>query len=104
PALGRAREYPAFQSWDGIRGEPLHRVLTALSPAGRCSGSTAYRFFTSPNELLGGLTPIEALHGRLTRDRALHTAATMLLEMPSEERLDHVLAVASAEAAADDGQ
>ncbi|MCH2220240.1 MAG: hypothetical protein MK041_00425 [Aquabacterium sp.] len=58
----------------------------------------------SPNKLRGGLTPVEALQGRVTRERALQTAAAMSLAMPYEGRLGHMLAVASAEAAADDGQ
>ena len=59
----RGREYPAFQAWSGIAGKPLAKVLAAL---GSASGAVAYGFFTSPTDLLGGVTPIEVLIGKLT--------------------------------------
>jgi len=45
-------------------------VLAALESA---SGTAAYGFFTSPSDLLGGLTPIEALTGKLTNPHDLET-------------------------------
>lgn len=56
PARNRGREYPAFQAWRGVAGEPLAKVLVILRAHG---GTAAYGFFTSPNTELAGLTPIE---------------------------------------------
>ncbi|WP_157360078.1 hypothetical protein [Caldimonas brevitalea] len=96
PGRKRGREYPAFQAWTGIAGEPLNRVLAAL---GRPNGPSAYLFFTSPIDLLGGLTPIEALLGRLPLARDLEPEAADLLGRTAEERLSSVLRAAEAEAA-----
>lgn len=97
PGRKRGREYPAFQAWLGIAGEPLERSLKALGPVG---GAAAYGFFTSPADLLDGLTPIEALLGRLTTERAIDAGARALLASPTADRLDAVERTAQAYAAA----
>lgn len=94
PGRKRGAEYPAFQAWDGIKGEPLERVLRRLFPEGPVSGPSAYGFFTSPSELLGGLTPVEALTGELAKHRKVGPPALELLAAPHDERLRHVLAAA----------
>jgi hypothetical protein len=70
PGRKRGREYPVFQTGPGIAGSPLTQVLAARESA---SGTAAYGFFTSPSDLLGGLTPIEALTGKLTNPHDLET-------------------------------
>lgn len=101
PGRKRGAEYPAFQAWDGIKGEPLERVLRTLFPEGTISGPSAYGFFTSPSELLAGLSPVEALTGTPTRKRDVGPAARELLSAPHGDRLDAVLAAAAAERDAD---
>lgn len=96
PGRKRGREYPAFQAWPGISGQPLAQVMSAL---GGASGTAAYGFFTSPTDLLGGLTPIEAMLGRLTTRRAIEPSARELLDASDEERLRAVIKTAQAHAA-----
>lgn len=96
PGRKRGREYPAFQAWQGITGQPLAQVMLAL---GGASGTAAYGFFTSPTDLLGGLTPIEAMLGRLTSRRAIEPSARDLLSASAEERLQAVIKTAQAHAA-----
>jgi hypothetical protein len=91
PGRKRGREYPAFQSWPGIAGEPLATVLATLKPL---SSTHCYGFFVSPTELLGGLTPIEALMGRLTTPRGLDEETLGFLKSEASERLDAVLSAA----------
>ncbi|VTU44896.1 hypothetical protein [Variovorax sp. RA8] len=67
PGRKRGREYPVFQAWEGVAGEPLKQVLEAL---GRPSGPAAYGFLTSPQDTLAGLTPLEALVGVTGREVA----------------------------------
>lgn len=93
PGRKRGREYPAFQAWPGIAGEPLAKVLAALRSV---SASAAYGFFTSPTDLLAGLTPIEAALGRLTSARALDADATELLAVAPDLRLAAVMKAAEA--------
>jgi hypothetical protein len=96
PGRKRGREYPAFQAWQGITGQPLAQVMLAL---GGASGTAAYGFFTSPTDLLGGLTPIEAMLGSLTSRRAIEPSARDLLSASAEERLQAVIKTAQAHAA-----
>jgi len=93
PGRKRGREYPAFQAWPGVTGAPLTQLLSVL---GRSDGPAAYGFFTSPNDLLLGLTPIEALAGVLTLQRGLGSAANTFLAEPHAVRLQAVLAAAHA--------
>ena len=97
PGRKRGREYPAFQAWQDIAGKPLAQVLAALGPA---SGTAAYGFFTSPTDLLGGLTPIEALTGKLTNPRDFEPEVQELLSAGAVERLKGVEEAARAYAAA----
>ncbi len=92
----RDREYPAFQAWPGVAGEPLAQVLAILRDH---SGTAAYGFFTSPNEELAGLTPIEVLVARVTHPRKLDKHTASLLSAPNNERVEAVLEAASAYAA-----
>ena len=96
PGRKRGREYPAFQAWPGIAGEPLAKVLSALTPG---SSTVAYGFFSSPTDLLGGLTPVEALLGRLTDQRELDAETQALMNAPTGERLHAVVKAAEAHAA-----
>jgi len=97
PGRKRGREYPAFQAWPAIAGKPLAQVLGAL---GQASGTAAYGFFTSPTDLLGGLTPIETLTGKLTNPRDLEPEVQELLSADAVERLKAVMGGAQAYAAA----
>lgn len=96
PGRKRGREYPAFQAWTGIAGEPLAQVLEILRAH---SGTAAYGFFTSPNRELASLTPIELMIGGITHPRELPHDAGVLLEAPNTERLESVLAAAQGYAA-----
>ena len=71
-----------------------------LGALGRASGTAAYGFFTSPTDLLGGLTPIETLTGKLTNPRDLEPEAQELLSADAVERLKAVISGAQAYAAA----
>ncbi|HTI18496.1 MAG TPA: hypothetical protein VL598_12595 [Trinickia sp.] len=97
PARKRGRGYPVFQAWPGIVGAPLAKVLSAL---GGLRGTSAYGFFTSPTDLLGGLTPIEAMAGRLIAPRSLPRESQNLLKASEEDRLAVVVSAAKAYAAA----
>lgn len=96
PGRKRGREYPAFQAWGGIAGQPLADVLAAL---GATSSTAAYGFFTSTTDLLGGLTPIEAMLGTLTNARSLDASTQALLTSSPAERLGAVVSAAEAQAA-----
>lgn len=89
PGRKRGREYPAFQAWDGVAGEPLKQVLPAL---GRPSGPAAYGFLTSPQDTLAGLTPLEALVGVTSREVA--PEALEFLRSDAGDRLAVVLQAA----------
>lgn len=91
----RGREYPVFQAWEGIAGEPLKLLLAAL---GRPSGPLAYAFFTSPQGTLGGLSPIEALLG-FCRAQAVSEEVREFLGQSEPQRLAAVLAAARTYAA-----
>lgn len=93
PQRNRGREYPAFQAWPGVAGEPLAQVLAILRPHG---GTAAYGFFTSPNEELVGLSPIEVLIARVTNARELDKHTALLLSAPANERIAVVMEAASA--------
>lgn len=96
PGRKRGRAYPAFQAWPEVAGAPLKEALTALAPG---DGTEAYGFFTSVSELLGGLTPLECLIGRLTSARTVEGAALALLTKPAEERRSTVVKAAKTDAA-----
>lgn len=99
PDRGIQREYPEFQVWPGIVGEPLMRVIAALTTYEQLGSSDAYGFFTSLDDLLGYLTPIEVLTGRLLRPRAVDPAVVGLLEASPNQRLEAVVGAAEAFAA-----
>lgn len=97
PGRKRGREYPAFQAWPGISGEPLATLLHAL---GRPNGAVAYGFLTSRNDLLAGLTPIEALLGAtIDSGGAADEDALRLLQATAEARFEAVKSAAEAHAA-----
>ncbi|TXG96582.1 MAG: hypothetical protein E6R08_09005 [Nevskiaceae bacterium] len=96
PGRKRGREYPAFQAWPGVAGAPLQQVLarlTGLSP------TDLYGFFAGITDLLDGLTPVEALVGKLIQARTVDDAARELLGSAGPDRLDAVLQAADAYAA-----
>lgn len=95
PGRKRGREYPAFQAWPGIVGTPLKQILAQLKPS---DAFGAYAFFSSPNELLLGLTPIEVLSGSVTKTRSVTLDARNLLASPEEDRLNAVREAARTEA------
>jgi len=83
PGRKRGREYPAFQAWPEIAGDPLEQVLSPLTGQ---EGPALYGFFSSTNDLLANLTPIEVLVGRLTTPRAIDGSAEALLAASPDER------------------
>lgn len=87
----RGREYPTFQSWRGIVGRPLTTTLKALDTQ---DGAHAYSFFTSPTDLLGGLTPIEVMVGRAPRSGNIEDEAWLVLEAGAEARVETVIRAA----------
>ena len=103
PGRRRGVEYPAFQAWPGIAGEPLAKTLAALASPDRtrASSTLAYVFFSGRTELLGGLTPIEVLLGRLTPAREIEPEVRALLGAPATERLEAVVRAAQTTAAVD---
>jgi len=98
----RGQEFPAFQAWPGVAGEPLERVLAALVPDGESDpvpGPQAYGFFTSPTDLLAELAPLEVLIGRTQSERSLSAAAHAALALPAPERVALVVKTAQTIAA-----
>lgn len=87
PTRQRGREFPAFQAWDGIAGEPLARILKALQPE---SGAMAHSFFVAKTMDLEGLAPIEVMVGRILVHRPLGKGALELLKASASERLAYV--------------
>ena len=99
----RGQEFPAFQAWPGVAGQPLERALEALMPNGGAapvSGPQAYGFFTSPTYLLGELAPLEVLFGRALSERGLSAAAQAALALNAAERVELVVKTARTIAAA----
>lgn len=90
--------YPAFQAWEGIGGKPLQSVLATLRDAGASGGSTAYVFFAGTTDVLGNLTPVEALLGKSLTARPLGTAVSAFLACPLAVRLEAVIEAAKAHA------
>lgn len=80
----RGREYPAFQLLPGIAGEPLQAFLRVLGDLG---GALIYQFMTSPNDALGGLSPLQLL----IKESGGDETAASLLALPDAQRLDAVL-------------
>jgi hypothetical protein len=97
PGRKRGREYPMFQAWPGIAGAPLEAVLKAL---GRPEDAQAYQFMTTPNEALGGATPIEVLVGEAPEDAELAPGLREFLKEDDQTRLRAVVEAAAARAAA----
>jgi hypothetical protein len=94
PGRKRGRQYPAFQLWPGVAGEPLKRVLAHLG----FGGASAYQFFTSPNADLASLSPLQVLSQRaLTLMEG--DSAKELLALADGERLSAVERAAAAFAA-----
>jgi hypothetical protein len=96
PGRERGRVYPAFQAWPDIAGAPLRQTLLAL---GQPDGGTAWGFFASAAPALEGLSPVEALSGKLTRKRPLSPGAQALLGATPKIRRDAVEGAAEAFAA-----
>jgi hypothetical protein len=80
----RGRKYPEFQLHPDIAGEPLQALLKALGDVG---GALIYQFMTSPNDALGGLSPLQLL----IKEPGGDEMAASLLTLPDAERLDAVL-------------
>lgn len=97
PGRKRGREYPMFQAWPGIAGAPLEAVLKAL---GRPDGAQAYQFMTSPNDALGGMSPIEVLVGEVPDSAEVAPGARDFIQEDDESRLRAVVEAATARAAA----
>jgi hypothetical protein len=92
----RGRGYPAFQAWPTIAGEPLATVLKILQDA---EPANLYAFFTSRNDLLGNLTPVEVMAGALSAQRELEPDVNELLNAARDERRIAVCKAAEAYAA-----
>jgi hypothetical protein len=92
PGRKRGREYPMFQAWPGVAGEPLEAVLKALNQP---TGAQAYQFMTSPSDFLGGLTPIEVLVGDAPASAELAPGAREFLLQDDEARLRAVTEAAA---------
>lgn len=100
----RGQEFPAFQIWPGVTGEPLERALAALVPPGEkgpVTGTTAYGFLTSPTYLLGDLAPMELLLGRQLGCRQIDVKSQAVLESGAAERLELVIQTARTIAASE---
>lgn len=93
PDVTSQRLYPAFQAWPRIAGEPLAAVLSILGSLG---GAATLSFLSSPCHELGGLTPVEALIGVWLPADPPPQAAQPLLLAQDAERMQAVLASASA--------
>lgn len=89
----RGREYPAFQAWPDVAGEPLQRALAAL---GGLESTDFYGFFAGVTDLLLGLTPVEVLMGKAVAARELEPEARLLLDAPTQTRLRAVVSAAEA--------
>lgn len=96
PGRERGRLYPAFQAWPDIAGAPLRQTLLAL---GQPDGGTAWGFFASASPELEGLSPVEALSGKLSRQRPLSPGAQALLRATPKIRRGAVEGAAEAFAA-----
>jgi hypothetical protein len=103
PERSIAREYPAFQTWPEIAGEPLLKVREKLSTFEPADAVTMLAFFVSVNDLLADLTPVEVLVGRMVSARSVEPYASRLLAMSARKRLDIVLSAAGAYAADSSG-
>jgi len=93
PAQRRGRDYPAFQAWPDIAGEPLQRVMKTL---GGLESTDRYGFFAGVTDLLLGLTPVEVLSGSALTARKLEPEARLLLSASMETRLQAVVIAADA--------
>jgi hypothetical protein len=94
PGRKRGRQYPGFQLWPGIAGEPLKRILARLGTG----GASAYQFFTSPNIDLASLSPLQVLSQRALTPADFANAKD-LLALPDADRLAAVERAAGAFAA-----
>lgn len=89
----RGREYPIFQAWPNVAGAPLQQVLRALTGL---EPSDLYGFFAGVTDLLAGVTPVEALMGKLVAQRSVEDDANALLNSPLQQRLAAVVKAAEA--------
>lgn len=83
--------YPAYQLLDEIRAQPLRRLISAFGPEG---GVSLYMFMQSDGDLLGGITAVEVLCGRLVDDQPIAHAVAELLKRDHSDRLRAVLTAA----------
>jgi len=86
----RGRLYPAFQLREGIVGEPLRAVLKEFLDQG---GAVRYQFFSAPNQLLDGLTPVQVLAPQPYVGSTPGYLSKLLL-MEEDGRLDAVIKAA----------
>jgi hypothetical protein len=99
PGRSLGREYPALQPWSCMADGTLAQVLAELGAPSRAIGADVYGFFTSPTDMLGGLTPIETLLGSLITSREVNVATLEFLDQSPEERRTAVFKAAEAYAA-----
>lgn len=85
----RGRQYPTFQLYEGVKGEPLAAVLAVLRGQ---TGATRYQFFTTPSDLLDGYAPVIVLLG--VPAEVGEGAQAGVIHLPIEERRKLVLAAA----------
>ena len=73
-------EIPRVPLFPGIAGEPLQALLKVLGDLG---GALIYQFMTSPNDALGGLSPLQLLIKEPVGDET----AAALLALPDAQQL-----------------
>lgn len=86
----RGRQYPTFQLYPGVAGEPL---VTTLEVLRGLDGATRYQFFTTPIDLLEGLSPVLVLLGL---PQGMEPKPRSLQHRSLEERRQVVLKAAQA--------
>ena len=91
PARQRGLQFPKWQFQRGVAGKPLKKVLSTLKGL---DDWDKWLFFTTPDEYLYDLTPLQVLT-REVRAQELPLAAQKLLASSADERLARVVAAAS---------
>ena len=91
--LSVAGGYPVYQALPEIAGEPFARLLAVLLAG---EPPTPHDFFVYESPELGLLTPVEAMLGAATNDRALEVEAAMVLTADAAVRHEYLMGAARA--------
>lgn len=81
----------------------MRRWKRCLEALRHPEGAQAYQFTTTPNEALGGMTPIEVMVGDVPEEAELAPGAREFLQEDDETRLRVVVEAAAARAPANEG-